>query len=209
MTLSANTRHTSTVRNLSLAIVVLWFLLALSGSQLGVFNSGAYPQVLLGLAAVAPVALFGFLYLSSGPFREFLLSLNVRALTLAQTVRVVGLVFLLLYYRGTLPGAFAIPAGWGDIAIGITAPIIAWAWKPPYPTRTFVVWSILGILDLVMAVSLGILSSAGPLGVLAADATTQPMGTFPLSLIPTFFVPLLLIFHLISLLRVRNEAPGL
>jgi hypothetical protein len=32
------------------------------------------------------------------------------------------------------------------------------------------------------------------------------MGQFPLSLIPTFFVPLLLIFHLIALSRAGKEA---
>jgi hypothetical protein len=33
------------------------------------------------------------------------------------------------------------------------------------------------------------------------------MGQFPLSLIPTFLVPLFLIFHLISLIRVGKETP--
>jgi hypothetical protein len=55
-----------------------------------------------------------------------------------------------------------------------------------------------------LAVSLGVLSSPSPLGILAGDVTTQAMGRFPLSLIPTFFVPLLAIFHLISLLRISN-----
>ncbi|MGH7254630.1 MAG: hypothetical protein ACREI3_02530, partial [Nitrospirales bacterium] len=66
--------------------------------------------------------------------------------------------------------------------------------------------NVLGMLDLVMAVTLGILASASPLGVLAGEITTQVMGTFPLSLIPTFFVPLLIIFHLTALGRVWNQA---
>jgi hypothetical protein len=65
-------------------------------------------------------------------------------------------------------------------------------------------WNVLGLVDLVTAVSLGILASASPIGILASDVTTQAMGRFPLSLIPTFFVPLLAIFHLISLARVSN-----
>jgi hypothetical protein len=113
-------------------------------------------------------------------------------------------VFLILYQRGALPGAFAIPAGWGDFAIGITAPIVAWHLRRPFPTKTFIVWNLLGILDLVLAVTLGVLASRTPIGVLAGDVTTRLMGQFPLSLIPTFFVPLLLILHLISLSRVRK-----
>ena len=76
--------------------------------------------------------------------------------------------------------------------------------ETPLPIQTFIVWNVLGSLDLVIAVSLGVLASATPVGVLAGDVTTRLMGQFPLSLIPTFFVPLLLIFHLISLIRVRK-----
>src|SRR5262249_4056411 len=132
--------------------------------------------------------------------------LDLRVLTLAQTWRVGGLVFVILYFQGALPGTFALPAGWGDFAIGITAPVVAWLWKRPFPYRTFVVWNLLGCRDLVLAVTLGVLSSATPAGVLAGEVTTRLMGQFPLSLIPTFFVPLLLILHLISLLRVRTRA---
>ena len=88
-------------------------------------------------------------------------------------------------------------------AIGITAPVVAWYWKRPFPKRTFIVWNVLGSLDLVDAMTLGVLASASPVGILGGDVTTRLMGEFPLSLIPTFFVPLLLIFHLIALIRVR------
>jgi hypothetical protein len=93
----------------------------------------------------------------------------------------------------------------GDIAIGITAPVIARSWKPPFPRRIFLAWNVLGSLDLVLAVTLGVLASATPVGVLAGDVTTRLMGQFPLSLIPTFFVPLLLNFHLIALIRVGQQ----
>ena len=29
--------------------------------------------------------------------------------------------------EGRMPGAFALPAGWGDILIGASAPFVAWA----------------------------------------------------------------------------------
>ena len=196
------TRPSSGVRNLTAAVLVAWFFLALGGSLLGVFDSEPRPPIPLGLAAVIPVALFGFCYLTSARFRQFVSSLDLRVLTLAQTFRVVGIVFVILYFLGALPGVFALPAGWGDFAVGITAPVVARYWKRPFPYRTFVAWNVLGILDLVTAVSLGVLASATPVGALAGDVTTRLMGQFPLSLIPTFFVPLLLILHLICLARV-------
>jgi hypothetical protein len=190
------------VRNRTIVVLVAWFLFALGGSLLGVFDSGPRPPLLLGLAFVVPVAAFVACYLTSARFREFVLSLDLRALSLAQSFRVVGIVFVILYLLGALPGAFALPAGWGDFAIGITAPLVAWSWKRPFPYRTFIVWNVLGSLDLVNAMSLGVLASASPVGILAGDVTTRLMGQFPLSLIPTFFVPLLLIFHLICFIRV-------
>jgi hypothetical protein len=195
-------RPATGLRNLTAAVLLAWFLLALGGSLLGVFDSGPRPPLPLGLAAVVPVVAFVACYLTSARFREFVLSLDLRALALAQTVRVVGIVFVILYFLGALPGVFALPAGWGDFAIGITAPVVAWYWKRPFPYRTFIVWNVLGSLDLVSAMTLGVLASASPVGVLAGDVSTRLMGQFPLSLIPTFFVPLLLILHLICFARV-------
>jgi hypothetical protein len=202
-----STRLTPCASYLTVAVLGAWFLLALGVSLLGVFDSEPRPPIPLGLAAVVPVAAFVLCYLTSAGFRQFVLSLDLRILTLAQTWRVGGVVFLILYQQGALPGVFSLPAGWGDIAIGITAPVVAWYWKRPFPRKTFLAWNVLGSLDLVMAVSLGVLASATPVGVLAGDVTTRLMGKFPLSLIPTFFVPLLLILHLVSLIRVRKEVP--
>src|SRR5437879_2924770 len=191
----------------SLAILPLWFLLALGGSLLGVFDSQHRPPIPLGAAAILPVVAFAIWYLKSAEFRQFVLAADLRILTLAQTWRVGGVVFLILHRHGILPGVFALPAGWGDIAIGATAPFVAWAIssRKNFPTHLFVLWNVLGMLDLVMAVSLGILASASPLGILAGAITTEVMGKFPLSLIPTFFVPLLIIFHLIALGRVHQS----
>jgi hypothetical protein len=190
---------------LSAGGIVFWFLAALSGSPLGIFDSEPRPPIPLGLAAVVPVAIYGFLYLASGRFRDFVLSLDLRLLTLAQTWRIGGIVFVILYRQGALPGVFALPAGWGDVAIGLTAPVVAWSCVQPLRWKTFIAWNVLGLLDLVLAVTLGVLASATPIGILAGDVSTRLMGQFPLSLIPTFFVPLLVICHLISLSRVSKE----
>ncbi len=51
----------------------------------------------------------------------------VRWLIAVQVFRVVGVLFLVELQRGNLPAAFAIPAGIGDILVGITAPIVAFS----------------------------------------------------------------------------------
>ena len=159
------------------------------------------------MAVVVPIVVFEVFRLEVVGVRQFVSALDLRLLTFAQTWRVLGFTFLVLYHRNLLPGVFAIPAGWGDIAIGITAPIIALCWKPPYPYKSFVVWNVLGLLDLATVVTLGILASGSPVGLLAGHVTTRVMGMFPMSLIPTFFVPLFVIFHLISLNRAGKGLP--
>jgi hypothetical protein len=194
------------VRNVVWMLLPLWFLLALAGSLLGIFQRGHAPPISLGLMAVAPILLFAAAYLFSAEFSHFVLSANPRILTAIQSGRVLGVVFVILYYRGILPAVFALPAGYGDMFIGLTAPLVAWAMSSQGATRRplFVLWNALGILDLVMAVTLGVLSSDSSIGILASGVTTQLMGAFPLSLIPTFLVPLFTILHLITLARLRE-----
>ncbi|SRR6266436_9462 len=131
---------------------------------------------------------------------------NLRTITLLQSGRVIGVVFLTLYALGLLPGIFALPAGLGDVAIGLTAPLVAsvLASKARYRLGLLAVWNILGMLDLLVAVSLGILTSRSTLGLLAGTTSSALVVAFPLSLIPTFLVPAYLILHLIALDRVRR-----
>ena len=121
--------------------------------------------------------------------------LNPRALTFVQSWRVAGFVFLVLATYGILPRAFALPAGWGDILIGATASLVGWKLASADHRRSFMLWQALGITDLVMAVSLGTLAGViDPHGI-----PTSPLTVLPLSLIPTFAVPLLLILHVICI----------
>ena len=69
----------------SLAFLAVWFLLALGGSLLGVFDSERRPPIPLGEAAILPVVIFAIWYLRSAEFRQFVLAADLRILTLAQT----------------------------------------------------------------------------------------------------------------------------
>lgn len=186
---------------LTAGIIGAWFLLALFASALKVFeNYSARPQPWLGLAVLTPIVLFSLWYATSAGFRQFALTLNPRTLTMVQAWRIGGFVFLVLHAHGILPGIFALPAGWGDIAIGATAPLVAIKLAHSGRRKSFVLWQILGILDLVMAVSLGTLARLISPGGIAAGAMT----VLPLSLIPTFAVPLLIIFHVICIAQARR-----
>jgi hypothetical protein len=154
----------------------------------------------LGPAVVAPILAFSLWYATSAGFRRYALSLDPHTLTTAQAWRIGGFVFLVLHTHGILPGLFALPAGYGDIFIGATAPLAAWRLAQPGRRTAFIVWQLVGLLDLVMAVTLGVVAGL----VYAGGASTSPMTVLPLSLIPTFAVPLLIILHLISIAQARR-----
>lgn len=189
-------------------IVVLWFLFSLSTVLLGVFSGdGLQPALLVVASVLLPLVIFCFAYATAVPFRRYILSLPLRWLILAQTVRVIGGVFVVYFFMGLLPGLFAFPAGLGDVTIGLTAPLVALILlsRNPFPKFWVVTWNILGVLDLVTAVTLGILTSQSPLGLFASKIGIQPLLSFPLGLIPAFGVPLTLLLHVIVVILVQTK----
>lgn len=125
-----------------------------------------------------------------------------------QVYRVLGGVFLLQWLDGALPGAFAVPAGAGDMLVGLLAlPAAAYAASGRRgSTAVAVAWNVLGIADLVNALSLGFLSTPGPLQLLAHDHPNLGVGVYPTALIPAFAVPLSLILHGVSLWQLRRRS---
>ena len=108
-----------------------------------------------------------------------------------------------------MPAIFALPAGYGDMFIGATATFAAWKLANPGHRSSFIFWQALGITDLVAAVTLGTTAR-----LFSPASSMEPMTLLPLSLVPTFFVPLLLMLHVIAIAQARgwkelpNSAPS-
>lgn len=188
---------------LTAGFIAVWFVFALSASAMQLFrNESNRIGLAVALAASIPLVVFILWFAASKSFRQFTLGLNPRILTLAHSWRIVGIVFVLFEASGKLPAIFALPAGYGDIFIGITAPLVALKLAEPRWRGAFILWQILGITDLVVAVSLGttarLLSPGAP--------TMLPLTVLPLSLVPTFLVPLFAIIHAICIAQARTWA---
>jgi hypothetical protein len=181
---------------LTSGLIAVWFIFALTASAMNWFRNDANRFGLaIAFAAVTPLLLFSLWFAASKSFRQFTLSLNPQLLTLAQSWRIIGFTFILLEARGGLPAIFAWPAGYGDMAIGATATLVAWKLANPGHRSSFIGWQLLGIADLVTAVTLGTTAR-----LLSPHSTSMTaMTELPLSLVPTFLVPLFLIFHLICI----------
>jgi hypothetical protein len=184
-----------------------WLLLVVSLGLAGAFvGPPGSPPLPIAIGVAAPLVLFfGWLRLSRS-FREFVLSLDLRLIAGMQAWRWAGLGFLSLYAHKVLPAVFAFPAGLGDMAIGVTAPwiILALIRQPGFAARgTFIRWNVLGILDLLVAVSIGALSAFFTTGA-PGEISTAPMATMPLLLIPAFLVPFFLMLHTTALMQSRQ-----
>jgi hypothetical protein len=120
-----------------------------------------------------------------------------------QLYRALGVVFLVAWSLGALPGAFALPAGIGDMAVGLSAPFVAMLVKrgSPRARDAAILWNVFGLADLVVAVTMGVLTSPGQLHRLALDSPNVAITVLPLVLVPMIAVPLSILLHLIGLHR--------
>ena len=123
-----------------------------------------------------------------------------------QAYRVVGINFLRLYTAGVLPAVFAFSAGYGDIFVGVSALFVAYFYfkKKTFARKLAIIWNYIGILDLVVAIGIGILGFPRPIQTLPLTPSTEALSLHPLALIPLFAVPIALMLHLFSLRTLMN-----
>ena len=206
-----NNGHSS-VRSAVFVTLALWLglvsFLASQGAFVGNADSPPLP-IFLGLAI--PLAVFFAAYFGWRAFRAFILGADLRLVAAMQAWRWAGLGFLSLYAHGVLPGLFAFPAGLGDMAIGISAPwiVLRLIRQPSFAaSRQYMIWNILGIVDFVVAVSMGTLCSGFFHGItgLMGNVTTGPMAQLPLVLIPAYMVPFFTMLHFTALFQARQLA---
>lgn len=172
------------------AILLAWGAAALVAGALGVVARSPVPPpiVLAALTAAGLVAWWG-----SPKVRGWVRAVPPRGLVAIHLIRFVGAWFIVLYRRGELPFAFAVPGGWGDIVSAATAAALL---PGAFPARTrsrrtaLYAWNTFGLLDILFVVTTAarlFFAQAGPLA---------PLARLPLSLLPTFFVPLIVLSHL-------------
>ena len=190
------------------ALLVAWFAAAtIIGAEHVLVNEGGAVIAPIAITAAVPVAAFLAFYALFPGFRGFVLSHDIRTLTMLHHWRVMGFTFLPLAFFGVLPGLFAWPAGFGDVAIGLAAPFVVAriVRDPAWATSTGLVrFHLLGLLDFAVAIATAGLAAGGFPSLIADGVSSAPMDVWPLNLFPSFFVPIFIILHLSVLLKVRH-----
>ena len=125
---------------------------------------------------------------------------NVRLHTLIalHLTRFVGFYFMVCASRGRIPAAWAIPAGIGDnlVAAGAVA-LLALGTRPRW---LIVFWNSFGLVDILFVVV-----SAMRFGLRDWNSMAF-LRELPLSLLPTFLVPLIIATHLVIFWRVARKS---
>ncbi len=178
-------------RNVAI-VLLLWFLGAVAVGLSGIYYGVPAPVVGLTNGALTLVTLLLLLRIAS--LREWVDNLPIRTLVLYHTIRFVGVAFLLLYSSGAIPNEFALAAGWGDIFVAATALVVAFVATPIASKRDWsivLVWNLIGLADILM-----VLVSAIRIGITDYEQVVV-ISDFPMSLLPTFVVPLILVTHVL------------
>ncbi len=192
----------------TVAIAGLWIGLAIALANAGIYAVTATPVPAVGVMAVLPVVVIGVAALLFAGVRDALMALPVPLLVGLNIMRAIGVFFLLLEAQNRLSGPFPESAGWGDIIVGLTAiPLLAAVARNPGSNRGLLLaWNAFGTLDLIAAVSLGVVSAPGsPLQIFGGTVGSAAVWTLPWSNIPTLLVPFYLITHGIIFVRLARS----
>jgi len=175
--------------------VIAWLLLALVVGKYRLLATLAppFPQVVLfGLTLILLLLCWKLSVL-----RDWALNIDIRVLVLVHLSRFVGIYFLVLHSRGELPYAFAVPGGLGDIAVATTAIFVSLisSTSGVKGFRVLLIWNVFGLLDILF-----VIATAGRLG-MADPGSINALTRLPLSLLPTFLVPIIIFTHIIIFVR--------
>ncbi len=202
---TARTRTRLTVT----AALAVWYGLVSYLSMQGVFQATPelkFPAILL--AVFLPIVGGLWLIVRSRTMALVIDATPLSWLVAIQTYRVAGVVFLILLSMRLLPAQFALPAGKGDILVGLLAIPVAWmihkGSRAAIPAAY--AWNILGILDFVVALATGFLTSPGRFQMMALGDPNLLVSVYPLVMIPAFLVPLSSILHGVCIWKLQRQS---
>lgn len=180
-----------------------WLCLGIVLAAQGFFWTGPQETAPRVAYAIIPFVLGCGLLIVSPTFRRVVDETPPQWMIGLQSNRLLGGLFLLVYLQGQLqlPALMAIPAGIGDLLVGVAAPFVAYLFVTKHRNARWigVFWNIAGVIDLAIAVATGVMTSPGPLHLFALDAPNMLMSAYPFAIIPAFGVPVWVLLHIFSL----------
>lgn len=179
------------------AVLITWATAVVSIAATGGFvaDENGLPWRVI-VAATAALALF-FVLFRRGPVRDYLLAIDPRVVLSVQLWRVVGAAFLFGWALDDLDAGFAIPAGVGDVAVGVAAfAALAMLLNGTLSRVHVIALTALGIGDFVIAVAAG--------GVIVQPDNLEELRWV---LFPTLAVPFFAMAHAVTWSQLVDRQP--
>jgi hypothetical protein len=173
-------------------ILAAWLCLATGAGLAGWLEHANAPMVAGIVWTLAALALLACWKVPT--LQRWAMTVELRWLVLLHLTRFVGFYFFILSSRGELPFAFAAPAGWGDITVAGLA-VLLLALSNARNWSMLIIWNTIGLTDILFVVM-----TALRLG-LEDWRSMHALREFPLSLLPTFLVPLIMTSHVLIFVR--------
>ncbi len=190
-----STRAFKILARIGLAVLLAaWFgfifTLSQSDTHLALTGSGGHGRVLLALFAPAFTSL---LLLGSHTVRTILDKIPQHQLIGFQGLRTVGFIFLVFTDMGFVSPTFGVPAGIGDVIVGVFALYAAYTLLRGRPggRSIAIAANVIGLLDASMALVLGLF-------VVPAESFAPHIVT-SIMFVPSYVVAIFLIAHIYSL----------
>ncbi|MEO7911528.1 MAG: hypothetical protein ABIV47_17935 [Roseiflexaceae bacterium] len=183
-------------------VLAIWLLarVALALTSPG----GALLGLGISIAFLVGGLLIGILPLLISPtFRQIVRAVPPSWLIGVHAIRIGGFLFLALLDMHLLPAAFALPAGYGDITVGLLALVLMYVYKQraPYTHALVIAWNGLGLLDFAVALATGF-SVVGTFAGQVAAAGVAPGYLNYVGIVPSFGVPLYILLHIYFLYQI-------
>jgi hypothetical protein len=165
------------------------------------FHGASAPAVAATVCTLTALVLLACWKIS--PVRVWMLNVDLRWLVLFHMTRLfAGAYLLVLCQRDQLPCEFARPAGWGDIVVAVLALAVVGAMRTQFAKTLLLIWNTIGLIDIIFVVF-----SAFRFG-LKDWQSMHALRELPLSLLPTFLVPLIIASHVLIFVRLPRARLG-
>ncbi len=185
----------------SLVWICVQSALALSGFYQ--VTNAVPPHLLL---AIAPPLLFiaGLFAITAG--RRLVDGMDLKWCVLLHSVRILvelNLYWLFLYKQ--VPALMTFEGGNLDILVGLTAPLIWWAFSRGHiGRRGLLIWNSVCLLSVLNAFARAMLSAPFRFQRFAFDQPTVAILSFPFVLLPAFIVPVAILCHLATFRKLSS-----
>ncbi|MEZ5892969.1 MAG: hypothetical protein R3C58_07480 [Parvularculaceae bacterium] len=198
---------------ITFAIIFGWFGAMLYAGDTGLLRTwnGIGPLSALQTCIVAPIAIFFAAYLLLSPFRRYVLGLDPATLAAVQIIRILGSAHFISWGYGLMAGSFAFAVGGGNFIIMLIALHTTYrtAHRLPGWRLSMYALTLLGLAEFAMTIALanlGFFTKPLPFDPPVAAGGYASFLDLPISIYPSFLIPLFCVFHFATLMRLAKGA---